>query len=207
MIIWIDGTYGVGKTSVGICLQKIHPDLILMDSDEYFSRFLKDKISRGDISVIFGGTLPQNKVDFLNYFRDEIIKVMDKTVIVTMTLSTKESEDLLVRKCAVAGTDFEHIILEASVDVIEKRISADDNRDKSFSESYMHDNLRYLNSHYKSAFRINTDNRSSKEVAILIDEYLREHADKSGATAPWARKDRYDFTLRNGNAEQCNECT
>ncbi len=74
MIIWIDGTYGIGKTSVAMALQNldIGCNNIILDSDAIWCDYFRDQQKLG---VFYGGgALPQNNVRFISYLRDKIDK-------------------------------------------------------------------------------------------------------------------------------------
>ena len=90
MIIWIDGTYGVGKTSVTLVLEKIlkKRNIEVLLSDSFFLKWLHKKFCGG-------GTLPQNNVQFIEYFRDIIEGKIEKEIIIDMSLTQHECKEML----------------------------------------------------------------------------------------------------------------
>lgn len=168
MIVWINGTYGVGKTSVAQKLCEKHPNFVIVESDECFNDFL----TRNTYGAIFGGTLPQNKVEFIEYFRQRIDD-NNNDIVVVMALTTDESRTMLYEYFTGLGKEMLHFILEANEAEIFKRIEGDQsNRDKSMAISYLEDNMKYLCEHYNDAIRLNTNNKSIEEIVSLIDEYI-----------------------------------
>lgn len=68
MIIWIDGAYGVGKTTVARKVKEIlGGDTEIVDSDYYYQEMINEN---GLLAL--GGTLPQNNKVFLARFKKVI---------------------------------------------------------------------------------------------------------------------------------------
>jgi cytidylate kinase len=170
-IIWLDGTFGVGKTTVSRVLNKRLPQFKILDSDEYFQT-LADKYQ---YAFAFGGTLPQNKKLFIQYFRkiiDEEIANGTTNLIIVMAVTFEESRKELLSYFEDKGVDIMHIILQAGKDVLHERIMNDEQRDKYNSLQYMEWNLKFLELHYLEAVRIDTDNMMPEDVADAIVSIL-----------------------------------
>ena len=94
MIIWLNGTYGVGKSSVARKIKemlKIKSEII--ESDLCFQIFCKERLTK-----VGGGCYPQNNIFFINDLR-KIIEEKEKDndiVIVPMTVAMKESKEGLI---------------------------------------------------------------------------------------------------------------
>ena len=104
MIIWIDGTYGVGKTAVAKRLKERFSDnkAELLESDYYSEESLKRLVEEAKANNSFphiGGTLPQNNMRFIKEFRElieEKSKNSEKYLIVDMALTMQECKKELV---------------------------------------------------------------------------------------------------------------
>lgn len=73
MIIWVDGTYGVGKTAVAKKIrEKLGSVAELLESDYYSNETLKKIVEEAETSRTMphmGGTLPQNNMRFIKEFK------------------------------------------------------------------------------------------------------------------------------------------
>lgn len=169
MIIWLDGTYGVGKTSVAHKIIRNNKEIELIESDECFLKFAKLNLC----GILFGGTLPQNNLSFLKFMKETIEEKIIKDVLVVMALTTKEAEETLYGYFKEKEVDQIHIILEANKSIILDRINYDnESRDKQFAISHLDDNLNYLANHYVNAIRIDTSGMCIEEVAGKIENIL-----------------------------------
>lgn len=170
MILWIDGAYGVGKTTVAEKIGERLNNVEILESDFYYQEMLKENFFLG-----FGGTIPQTNKNFIKRFRDLIIeksKVSKNNLIVVMSLTQKECMEELYEYLTDTGQDIFHIILIACEQTIISRIENDFSRDKSFSLSYLHENIQFLESHFPDAIRVDTDNKNSDAVADYIFRLL-----------------------------------
>lgn len=167
MIIWIDGTYGVGKTSTlkQIEVKLKNKKIKVFRSDYFYQKYNKDNPLDG------GGATPQNNIKFIKYFRniiEEQVKKADSDLIIDMSLTQKESKELLFEYFTKKGIEIKHFILTASIDTIKSRIKKDGIRDKGLAYSYLEQNINFLNINYSEAIRINTENKKIEEVAKEI---------------------------------------
>lgn len=173
MIVWIDGTYGVGKSAVAKELSQSSDlqNIVLMDSDEYYFPGLNSGRYFG------GGTSPQNNKRFLSDFKGLIeteASKPDTTVIVVMTLSMDECREHLLLPLAMKFHDFLHVILTADKNTILSRIHADHKRDQSWAAQHLDRTLVYLKENYPQAEWINTNSLTPTEVANSIISLISE---------------------------------
>lgn len=162
MIIWLDGTFGVGKTTVAEKIIEKLPNGTgkILDADLLWSSKLWWS----------GGTLPQCDNEFLSYFEQEIrasLSSQERIVIVVMALTQDECRTNLLGHFQ-AETENIHIILEASEKTIASRIEQDDDETKMSRLMWLKSNLHYLAHNYKEAIRVDTENKSIDEVATEI---------------------------------------
>lgn len=150
MIIWIDGTHGVGKSTVTNGLKLRLSDLRPkhLDSDTYTYML-----------AYGGGVTLQNNIRFLKAFRELIDKIVTdgcNLLIVEMALTQKECKeylfDILKQKHQII-----HIILTASEKTITARINSDSKRDKRLALGHLTKNIAFLNQNYPDAVFINTE--------------------------------------------------
>lgn len=177
MIIWIDGTYGVGKTTVAKQLkERLGGAAELLESDFYSNETLKKIVKEAEIAHTMphiGGMLPQNNMRFIKEFKELITKKTEDTekkVIVDMALTKIECKENLFDCLQKEGKSIKHIILTADIETIKERIKKDGNRMKEVALDWLVDNMAFLDRNYPDAIRVKTDNRDIKDI---IDEVIR----------------------------------
>ena len=169
MIIWLDGAYGVGKTTVARKIEELlGGDTEIVDSDYYY----QEMINENGLFAL-GGTLPQNNKVFLTRFKKVIedkLENTDKQLIIVMALTQKESVELLFDYFNL-DRDILHIILTASAETIKARIEAD-NRGRGTALEWLTYNLAFLDVNSPDAIRINTENKDVDTTANEIISHL-----------------------------------
>lgn len=176
MIIWIDGTYGVGKTAVAMKLKESfsNGNAELLESDYYSNETLKRVVEEAKSNNSFphiGGTLPQNNMRFIREFRElieEKSKNTGKNLIVDMALTMKECKEELFEYLKNKGINIIHIILTADEDAIKSRIENDGNRMKETALEWLSQNVTFLDNNFPDAIRIETNNRDIDDVVSEI---------------------------------------
>ena len=171
MIIWLDGTYGVGKTSIALQLEKVlHSEKVkLLISDSAYKEFTIRNPFAG------GGAIPQNNKNFIIEFRNEIEKQLiskDSIIIVDMSLTQTEAKELLLDYFVNKGINIKHFILNASITTLKKRIEESENRDRELAYFYLKQNIDFLSKNYNKAIWINTDGKDIKEITEEIIKYI-----------------------------------
>lgn len=173
MIIWIDGTYGVGKTSVVMEIQKKIKEerFEVLESDCFFLDMLRNN------PLIGGGTIPQNNIKFIEYFRNKIeekMKNSHKDLIIVMSLTQIECKELLFDYFIKKDASMKHFILTANTETIKLRIKSnkDKDRDIELANNYLESNMTFLSNNYKDAIIINTENKNIAKVAEEIIELI-----------------------------------
>lgn len=176
MIIWIDGTYGVGKTAVAMKIKESLSDdnAELLEADCYSNELLKCVVEEAETNNSFpniGGTLPQNNMRFLREFRElieEKSKHADKKLIVDMALTMKECKEELFDRLKSNGRNIVHIILTADEDTIKSRIKNGRNRLNETALEWLKPNIAFLDKNFLDAIRIKTDNRDVNDIVAEI---------------------------------------
>lgn len=179
MIIWIDGPYGVGKTTIITELQKqfTDNDAEFLLSDYFYRQSLKQLIEESKASKSFphfGGTMPQNNMRFLQDFRnliEEKEKNTKKKLIIDMALTMKECKENLFDSLKNEGINIIHIILSAEEETIKSRIINDETREqKTAFLDNLAKNISFLDENFTDAIKVSTDNRT---VSNITNEVIR----------------------------------
>lgn len=182
MIIWLDGTFGVGKTTIAYSLKdKFGDSAEVLDSDCY-KEFHKKDIEKWMENPIENnnekkkiGTLLQNDGNFIEEFKNLIEEKAiknDKKLIVTMALTEKKCKEALFDCLKKEQKDMIHIILTAEENNIIERIKKDENksRDKHNALEWLKPNIDFLEKNYPNDIWIKTDNR---DIDSIVDEIIK----------------------------------
>lgn len=169
MILWLNGTYGVGKTSVAYALTKLYSgNSKVIDPDILWLNTIKK-----DNSIIFGdGAYPQNNIKFLNTLNKVIKENIDNytgLLIIPMSITEDLSYNKVIKN---HKNNIIHIVLLADEDIVKKRITKDKNRDQSFSIISLKENNNFLKNRTSDTIYVDTSNMSIKEVAVYINNNI-----------------------------------
>lgn len=178
MIIWIDGTLGVGKTTVALNIKERNSDneIEYLDSDFYFREMLKEMMEyaeKNHCMPAMRGLFPQTNKDFFVYFR-KIIEEKSETsniLLVSMALIEKQCKEEIFDYLINKNRCILHIILTANKETIKKRIECDNKeRDKKNALEILDESVSFLDRNFVDALRIDTDN---KNVCDIADEIIK----------------------------------
>jgi len=170
MIVWINGTHGVGKTSVAKEIKNIIGETaMIIEPDLYFEVFCKEKFLE-----VGGGCFPQNNKAFINDLREiiEIEENENNILIIPMTIATDESRMGLIDYFK-EKTIVKHFILKADEKILKQRIDNDYNRDKKLALSCMKSNIEYFEKMFFEEVVICTNELKIKEVANEIINLIK----------------------------------
>lgn len=181
MIIWIDGTLGIGKTTVALKIKERVPDneVEYLDSDFYFGEMLRVMVANAEKNHCFPaicGLSPQTNKDFSAYFRKIIEEKAKgtKNLIISMALIEMQCKEEIFDYLANRHKNILHIILTASKDTIRNRIEFDDNkRDKKTALETLEENISFLDRNFPDTLRVDTDNKSICDVADEIIKIVK----------------------------------
>ncbi len=182
MIVWINGTYGVGKTEVTRILKKrlSVTDIELLELDNY-SDFIMGKIvknfqkSNNTYSDIDRAS--SYDIQYYEEFRRMIEEKAHKTLIVDTAIMDKACKNIIFEHLSEKYDDLLHIILIAEEETIRLRIQNDNKRkpeDKSFALVSLKNNISFMDENFKEAIRIKTDNRDVESVVDEIIELIKD---------------------------------
>ena len=161
MIIWINGSFGVGKTSTAKLLKSKLDKSIIYDPEEI----------GGFLSSLFN----YEKDDFQDYelwrtLNSDILKYMCsiyETIIVPMTITNNHYYKEIVNQLEISGIKINHFILCASKENIIGRL---DSRENSTEWAYSQVD-KCINTFESNKFKgkkINTDNMTVSDVVNII---------------------------------------
>ncbi len=181
MIIWIDGTFGIGKTTVALKIKERVPDseIEYLDADFYFGEMLNAMVEFAEKNHCFPairGVFPQTNKDFAVYFRKIIEEKAKriKNLIISMAITETQCKEEIFGYLANRHKNISHIILTASKDNIKNRIESDDNkRDKKTALDKLEENISFLDKNFPNTLRIDTDNKSICDIADEIIKIVK----------------------------------
>lgn len=176
MIILINGTYGVGKSSVSKEIQRQieNGKVRLFDPDGFYQDIKKEIFY--DIILNGGGVNPQNNISFLNRVKKELKVFTNKEImcIVPMAVTTKESLEIIWKYLYTNEKEFCHFILDADESAITERIVSDiERKQKELALDELHSNVIFLKSNFEDAIRIDTNHKKVEEVAHEIIHIIK----------------------------------
>ena len=161
MIIWINGSFGVGKTSTAKVLNEELDKSIIYDPEEI----------GGFLSNMFN----HEKDDFQDYelwriLNSDILKYLcsiHEVVIVPMTITNNKYYDEIVNSLELSGIKINHFILCASKENIINRL---DSRESSTEWAYNQVDkcINAFESNKFNSVKINTDNMTISDVVKFI---------------------------------------
>ena len=122
MIIWIDGAYGVGKSTLAEKLHELLPNSFIFDA-ENVGNAVRDNMPQ---SVYYSETFEGYPLWYhvCNELLTELNHRFDGAVLVPMTLMRRESFARFAVPLRGRGIEIVHVLLESSKEVIHNRILA-----------------------------------------------------------------------------------
>lgn len=169
-IIWIDGTFGSGKTAVANAIAKRIDNVYLLEFDA-----LQKEYKPNSISDFFGERYPEAKRYLIDALRNEMLALIQDGdydyIIVPIALINDYCNQKLVN--AFIGIASYHFILTASSKILYQRIENQENRDVDLAKTYMQMAMMYLESHYTDAVRIDTSDMNIDSVAEKIIDIVK----------------------------------
>ena len=161
MIIWINGCFGVGKTSVAEMLKSKIDKSIVYDP-EVIGGFLSDMFNHEEDDFQDYKLWRTLNADILKYMCSKY-----ETVIIPMTIINKDYYDEIINELTSSGIKVNHIVLNASKETIIKRL---DSRIDSTEWAYNQIDrcIKAFENNEFNANIIETDNKSIDEVVKSI---------------------------------------
>lgn len=179
MIVWINGTYGVGKTTVARALREMFPanEVELLELDNYadmiLERILKKQQKSNCLYSDIDG-MSQWDMQYFEEFRKMIEEKAHKTVVVDTAITEKACKNIVYDYLLDKYPGLLHIILVADEELIKSRIKGDNERnDKSFALVHLKGSVSFMDENFNEAIRVKTDNRDVYDIVREIMEIVK----------------------------------
>lgn len=122
MVYWINGPYGVGKSTVAEVLQKELPKAHIFDAEEVGNAIRDNFPEESKYSIIFEGYSLWRETNYK--LLKEIYERYDGDIIVPMTLTLPESYEEIIKCLMDSDIKVKYVILDADYMTIHDRIIA-----------------------------------------------------------------------------------
>ncbi len=119
MILWINGPYGVGKSTLAEELRRLKPDSLIFDA-EAVGNAVRENMPPDKYSAVFEGYPLWFK--FCSELLTEISKSFLGDIFVPMTLIYPDSFEKIAAPLRECGIDIRHILLESDYQTVHDRI-------------------------------------------------------------------------------------
>lgn len=163
-LILLDGTHGVGKSTVAHCVCMIsNGKYVCIDPDEYFN-------SNAAYYFFNGGYPVANNTIILEIVHKKVREqIKDKNVVIPLTLNSqdyRESWTKLFHDIA----EVRHVILYADKETLRNRINLDEGRDKELALDNIDNNDKFYRGSIEGTIKIDTSALSPEVIAKKILE-------------------------------------
>ena len=169
MLIIINGSYGVGKTTVSKKLLKVinNNQWVLLKSDCCWNEMVNKKPE-----LALGGTVTSSNSNFLKYYRCKIENSLyEKNVIIDLTINNDLAKKMIVDYFITNGIDVIVFIIKSSYEIVLERTKNDDREDEWLLKQY-NDNERIINELFKDSVLIDTSNLTIDETTNIIFDII-----------------------------------
>lgn len=119
MILWIDGPYGVGKSTLAEALHGLRPESLVFDAEEV-GNAVRDNLPTNTYSEVFEGY--PLWFEFCSELLLEISKSFLGDIFIPMTLIYPDSFEKAAAPLREYGIDIRHILLESDYETVRGRI-------------------------------------------------------------------------------------
>ena len=124
-IIWIDGTFGIGKSAVAAAIVEEIPQAHLLEFDA-----LQEKYKPTSVSDYFGKRYPEAKKYLVDALVDEITEIIQEGSCDCLVIPVALINDYCNQKLidGFANIESHHFILTAKKEILHQRINNQENR-------------------------------------------------------------------------------
>lgn len=164
MIIWINGAFGAGKSTVACLLHQKLPNSILYDP-ELLGDFLQAILPKSGVPEDFQDYLPWRQAT-IQIIRD-LVHRTNKTIIVPMTIYKKEYYQEIIEQGLTEDIQVQHIILMAAKDTILDRLDKRSLEDNTWARNHLESCLQAFENDIPGQ-KIRTDKKSPEETVTEI---------------------------------------
>ena len=169
MIIWIDGAYGVGKSTLAEKLHALLPNSFIFDA-ENVGNAVRDNMPQ---SVYYSETFEGYPLWFhiCNELLTELTDRFDGVVLVPMTLMRRESFARFAEPLRDQGIEIVHMLLESSREIIHDRILERGENEDCWCMRHIDDCLS-AQQHFEDVIRVPSLGQTADELAKGIIQRL-----------------------------------
>ena len=165
IIYWINGAYGVGKSTIAECLKKKLTKAHIFDAEEVGNAIRDNYPEEEKHSVIFED-YPLWRETNCRLLLD-ISNKYDGDIIVPMTLIREESYYEIIKKLEDSGVAVKYVFLDGDYQTIHDRIIARGEKEDCWCMQNINSCLE-IQSSEKHAIHINTVEKTPDEIADMI---------------------------------------
>ena len=169
MIIWIDGAYGVGKSTLAEKLHALLPNSFIFDA-ENVGNAVRENMPQ---SVYYSETFEGYPLWFhvCNELLTELTDRFDGVVLVPMTLMRQESFARFAEPLREQGIEIVHVLLESSKKVIHDRILERGESEDCWCMRHIDDCLS-AQQHFEDIIRVQSFGQTPEELAKEVIQGL-----------------------------------
>ena len=169
MIIWIDGAYGVGKSTLAEKLHALLPNSFIFDA-ENVGNAVRDNLPQ---SVYYSETFEGYPLWFhiCNELLTELNHRFDGIVLVPMTLMQQESYARFAKPLRSKEIEIVHVLLESSKEVIHDRILERGESEDCWCMRHIDDCLS-AQQHFEDVIQVQSVGQTVDELAQDVIEIL-----------------------------------
>lgn len=168
-VILINGTYGVGKTSVARELRKLitKEKSEIIELDEIFQNFCENN---PNLILTGRGAFPQNNLNVLKEAKNRVEMSEKEYLIFPQLVTEKEAIEFFKEY------DLIHCVLFANLECLKERINNDEGREeKDLALRDIELNYRILNTKFNNVTRIDTSDKEIIDIAKEIFKIVKEN--------------------------------
>lgn len=169
MIIWINGAYGVGKSTVAKALHKMNSNSFIFDA-EAVGNAVRDNLPQ----KLFNGYIFENYDLWFEMIVKLLISIKQSyqgDIYVPMTLVYQDSFQKIEEPLKKQGIQIKHMLLEANYETIHDRILSRGEEEGCWCMNHI-DLCLNQQRDFSDVMRIPTDTNTPQEIAKHIIKYF-----------------------------------
>ena len=175
MIIWIDGAYGVGKSTLAEKLHEVLPNSFIFDAENVGNAVRDNMPQRVYYSETFEGYPLWFHI--CNELLTELSNRFDGVILVPMTLMQRDSFPKFADPLRGQGIEIVHVLLESSKKVIHDRILERGENEDCWCMRHI-DECLSAQQRFEDVIRVQSVGQTADELAEEVMERLQLSMEK-----------------------------